>query len=64
MTGDRKKAGERKNECAYEFDCVYFSSLMRIKCPHTDILPLLINLGLGFQLSVKIKISFGSGLME
>lgn len=51
-----------KGVSACVFDCAYFPLLIRIKCPHSDILPLLINLGLGFHLSVKIKISLRFGL--
>lgn len=58
-----KKAPERKeNQSAWVCNCAYFSLFIRIKCPHCDILPLLINSGLGFQLSVKIKISLRFGL--
>ena len=40
-------------------DGAYFSLLECIKCPHRDIFPLLINVGLGCCFSVKIKISLG-----
>lgn len=52
----RGMARESRGACVCE-SVLIFLLLIRINCPHRHILPLLINLGLGFHFSVKRKVS-------